>query len=147
MALAASLAAPLVFAALPATAEFKAGEYTISFYAGPSHTFTNSHCLSFTRTGDIVGFRDSGTWLALTYSGWGGDYVVDNNHLRFYSTYSRGAGVINGYVKISTTAGGFDSWEAGAPPPTPINEGEITLTAGCADSLKMRRKTTGDPTR
>jgi hypothetical protein len=63
--------------AASALASFRAGEYTVTFYIGPSHTAGATQCIAFTRTGGVAGFPDSGTMVSPTFSGWGGNYVYD----------------------------------------------------------------------
>jgi len=143
---AALLAAPLLLAAAPALAKFTAGQYTVTFYSGPSHGDTGSQCLVFTKTGGVVGFPNSGTWDSTTFAGWGGNYVFDTGYLRIYSTFNNGANAINGYVRLSKMAGGFDDWVVSAPPIAGSNDGEITLSPGCGDVKRFTRHS-GDPTK
>jgi hypothetical protein len=110
------------------------GDYTLIFYSGPSHQKSASYCITFTNTGTIDSFPDSGTWEQSGDSGWGGNFVVDGNVLRWYGTYSNGTGATNFYNKIKNDIpgkGGFDEWNVSAPPITAVVDGITRLKAGC----------------
>jgi hypothetical protein len=145
-ALLASAALTLVAIAAPASAAgFRPGKYTVTFFSGPSHTDTGSQCLQFKHTGAVVGFANSGTWTSPTFAGWGGNYVTDTGFLRVYGTFNSGAGVTNLYFRLALGSGGFDDWVSSAPPITASNDGEVTITAGCANALTISHS--ASPTR
>jgi len=133
----AALSLPFVVAAAPAFAF--SGTYSVTFYNGPSHSVGSTQCIDFTSTGGVLGFTDSGTWDSSTFSGWGGNYVVDGKELRWYGTYDSGADVTNFYNKYKRKtgpgAGGFDEWTVSAPPITAVGDGITTMTSGCTASV------------
>ena len=128
------IALPLVAVASPASASFS-GTYSVTFFGGPTHVEGSTQCLTFTQTSDVLGFPDSGTWDSSTFGDWGGSYIVDGKDLRIFGTYAGGTGVTNLHIKIKSGSprgkGGFDEWDVGDPP-TPVDDGIFTLTAGCA---------------
>ena len=131
--------------ALPASAGFS-GEYTIVFYSGPTHERTGSECVTFTNTGNILGFPDSGTWNSSTVGDWAGNFIADGNVLRWYGTYSHGTGATNAYNKIINDvpgSGGFDEWNVSPAPITAVNDGTQRLKRGCRSH---QPKHFGDPT-
>lgn len=137
----------LAFAAAPASASKLSGEYTITFFNGPSHTETSAQCIDFAPVGKIDDFTNSGTWTAPSFSGWGGNFVVDKSVLRAYSTYNDGADVIDFYVLMAKGTGGYDDWAVGTSLPLGVNnDGIVTLAAGCSDALKSRAQMGSDPT-
>jgi hypothetical protein len=107
------------------------GAYTLTYLSGPSHTASATQCVVFTNNSGIVGFKNSGTWVASTFAGFGGNFVVDGKDLRFYGTYSGGAGVVAHHAAKSGSGykGGFDDFAVSGP--TANNDGNITLTKGC----------------
>jgi hypothetical protein len=133
-----ALALPALLAAAPAAASFS-GTYTVTFYIGPSHTKMNSQCVTFTNTGNVAGFPDSGTFASSTFADWGGNFVVDGRDLRWYSTFDDGSGrwkgVVNAHSRIKNdvpaTRGGFDEWDDSEPPINPESDGITKLVAGC----------------
>lgn len=132
---------PLI-SALPSAAGLS-GDYTVTFYDGPSHQKTNSLCITFTNTGDILGFPDSGTWAVSNDSGIGGNFVVDGKRLRWYGTGENGSEVLNFYNTIRNDVpgrGGFDDWQEGAPPITPFGDGTTKMSAGCGNRSGQSRK-------
>jgi hypothetical protein len=121
---------PLI-AAVPAVAGLS-GNYTVTFYDGPGHEKNSSICVTFTNTGNILGFPDSGTWVEYEDSGVGGNFVVDGNKLRWYGT--AGSEVLNFYNTIKDDVpgtGGYDAWAESAPPITPYGDGITKMKAGC----------------
>jgi hypothetical protein len=130
-------AAMITFLALAnfggASAKTFHGNYTVSYFTGPNHNETGSDCLIFTQTGNVLGFADSGTWRSSTQS-LGGNFVVDQGSLRFYGTYNNGLDTINHYAPVPDkgSSGQFDSWFSGIAPLTPIQDGTIVMSHGCA---------------
>jgi hypothetical protein len=110
------------------------GNYTVSYFAGPTHSETGSLCAVFTATGTIDGFVNSGTWRSPTVSGMGGNYVLDGTILRFYGTYNNGLDTLNHYATVTDKGGqgGYDQWFSGIAPLTPIHDGTIVIVKGCA---------------
>ncbi|HLY06333.1 MAG TPA: hypothetical protein VKR31_11355 [Rhizomicrobium sp.] len=142
----AALGAAALISAAPASAGFS-GEYTIVVFSGPTHEKTASYCLTFTNTGNIQDFPDSGTWQAQGDPYWGGNFVVDGNVLRWYGTTSNATEVMNFYNTIKDDVpgrGGFDDWFVSAPPITAIDDGTQRLRPGCRSHLPRHF---GDPTR
>ena len=133
--------------AVPGAVTFKPGSYSLSYLSGPSHTLTATQCLVFT-AGSIGGFPHSGTWVATTFAGFAGNWIQDGKDLRFYGTFGGGGGVIAHHVNVTKKTpykGGFDDFPPSAPP-TYSNDGQVTLTPGCA--LAVRGGSGGaDPTR
>ena len=123
-----------LLSAAPAGANFS-GSYTAKFYLGPSHTYSNSECITFTNDGSILGFPDSGTWSSSTYvNGWGGNFVVDGNDLRWYGTYDNNSGTTSAHGKLKNGIpgkGGLDDFIPSTPPITPNGSGIYKMTAGC----------------
>ena len=119
----------------PASARpFRAGEYTVTLYSGPTQTKVGEACLRFVRTGGTL-FRDSGTWSSIDQEAdWSGNYSVSDNLLRVYGTYSDGSGgitVINFFLDQRNGEGGFDQWTASVAPIQPIADGRVALFIGC----------------
>ena len=86
---AALLASPLALAtATPALAALDvSGTWNITFQLDPTLGVGATQCLSFTKTGGVLGLPSSGTWTSPSFSGWGGQYVVSKgNRLRFIGT-------------------------------------------------------------
>jgi hypothetical protein len=132
--------------AMPVSAGLS-GDYTLAFYSFPTHEKTATQCVTFTNTGGILGFPDSGTWDSSTVADWGGNFVVDGKMLRWYGTAEGGAEVTNFYNKIKNDVpgkGGFDDWYPSAPPITANNDGITTMRPGCR---AHQPKHFGDPTR
>jgi hypothetical protein len=142
----AALGAVAQISALPASAGFS-GDYTIIFYSGPAHHKTGKECVTFTNTGNIVGFPDSGTWTSSTLSGWGGNFVVDGKILRWYGTFQEATAATSTYNRIENDIpgrGGFDEWNVSTPPITAVNDGTTSLRPGC----KVHQvRHSGSPTR
>ncbi|HLY06334.1 MAG TPA: hypothetical protein VKR31_11360 [Rhizomicrobium sp.] len=129
----AALGALALISAAPALAGFS-GEYTMVFYSGPTHEKTGTECVTFTNTGNILGFPDSGTWTSSTLSGWGGNFVVDGKTLRWYGTLQEATAATNAYNKIKNDVpgmGGFDEWNVSNSPITAVNDGTQRLRPGC----------------
>jgi hypothetical protein len=123
-----------VVAASQAQARVFHGNYTVSYFAGPTHNETGSICLVFTPTGNIAGFADSGTWRSPDVPGMGGNYILDGTTLRFYGTYNNGLDTINHYATVTDKSGqgGYDRWFSGIAPLTPIDDGTLVIGKGCA---------------
>ena len=128
------IALPLVAVASPASASFS-GTYSLTFFLGAAHQQGSTQCVTFTHTGGVLDFSNSGTWNSSTFGDWGGSYVVDKKDLRIYGTYGAGTGVTNFHIKFKSGSpqgsGGFDEWDVGDPP-SPVGDGIFTLAAGCA---------------
>jgi hypothetical protein len=132
------LSLPVILASAPATALFS-GTYTVTFYIGPSHTQENSQCVTFTNTGGIAGFPDSGTFDSSTYADWGGNFVVDGKDLRWYGIFDDGSGEWKGVTDahnriksgVPAIRGGFDEWDVSPPPINAESDGITKLIAGC----------------
>ena len=134
-----AVALPLL-AAAPAVGNFS-GTYTAKFYLGPSNVYTNSECITFTSTGSIAGFPDSGTWDSSTYTnGWGGNFVVDGRDLRWYGTYNSNAGTTSAHNKIKNGVpagkGGIDDFIPTVPPVTANDSGILKMVAGCSAPVR-----------
>ncbi len=144
-------AAPLLLSAVPASAGKFHGQYMLTYFGGPTHVETAQQCLDFTNTGNVLGFADSGTWDSPTFSGWGGNFVMDHGTLRFYGTFNSGASVTNHYATkdkgMKTMSGGFDDWAASAPPIEPVNDGTISLVKGCTKNAHPPIRQSASPTR
>src|SRR3569832_60648 len=114
----------------PATAGFKAGQYTQTLFSGPDHQALDPTCITFIRTGGIGDFRSSGTWKVSDTSG--GNYVADGNDLHWYGIRTDTSIVMNFYANARTGDGGFDLWfHDTSLPLTPADDGALTLTPGC----------------
>lgn len=125
-------AAATLLAAAPASSNFS-GTYSVTFFLGKKHQQGTTQCLIFTPSNAVDGFpRNSGTWDSSTFSTIHGIYVQDGKYLRFYGTYKfqHGIAVLNGYVDLKTNEGGDDEWSVSRPP-TPFDDGIITMTPGC----------------
>jgi hypothetical protein len=122
------------------------GDYTVTYLSGPTHTATATQCLVFTNTSGILGFTNSGTWVASTFSGFGGNFVVDGKDLRFYGTFGGGAGVVAHHATKAGSGykGGFDDFAVSGP--TASNDGNITLKPGCT-AVATARSAHASPTR
>src|SRR5215467_9434568 len=108
----------------PANAGFKAGKYTQTLYSGPDHQALNPTCITFIRTGGIVGFKSSGTWKVSDTIG--GNYVDDGNDLHWYGIRTDSSIVMNFYASPNTGKGGFDLWiHDTSLPLTPADSGAL----------------------
>lgn len=120
----------LIAFSTPATAGFKAGQYTMQLFSGPDHQALNPTCITFTKTGDIVGFKSSGTWAVGDITG--GNYVADGNDLRWYGIRTGTSIVLNFHANPKTGKGGFDLWVYSSDLPLSAgDDGTLTLTPGC----------------
>jgi hypothetical protein len=77
-------AAAAAVLATPAFSQGLGGNWRITFYLEPGHSLGSTQCLSFTRTGTIVGEPQSGTWFSPTFAGWRGQWIKEGDHFRFY---------------------------------------------------------------
>jgi hypothetical protein len=146
---AALLSLPFAAAAATAFASGFSGTYTISYLSGPSHTLTAQQCLTFTQTSNVLGFPNSGTWNSSTFSGWGGNFIVDGTDMRFYGTFGGGTGVTNHYASLKNgvlNGKGFDDWAVSAPPITASNDGKIKFKLGCSLARSETLSGSGSPT-
>jgi hypothetical protein len=134
------LALPVALLSTGVVAKTLKGPYTISYLSGPSHTLSATQCLVFTNTGGIIGFPNSGTWVATTFSGFGGNFVVDGSDIRFYGTFGGGTGIIAHHGKGGKLIkGGFDDFTGTSGGATAANDGAITMTKGCDDARVLPR--------
>jgi hypothetical protein len=116
--------------ATPATAGFKAGRYTLTLFSGPTHQQQSPSCVKFTKTGNVVGFKSSGTWSA--GSTLGGNYVADGNDLRWYGISTSAPLVFNFHANAKSGQGGYDLWVYNSSLPLDGgDDGTLTLTPGC----------------
>jgi hypothetical protein len=140
------LALPVAALSTAVAAKTLKGAYTVSYLSGPSHTLTGTQCLVFTPTGGIVGFPNSGTWVATTFSGFGGNFVVDGSDVRFYGTFGGGTGIIAHHGKGGKViAGGFDDFSGTSGGATAANDGNMTLVKGC-DGARVPPRSGVSPT-
>ncbi|HEX3430723.1 MAG TPA: hypothetical protein VHT03_07535 [Rhizomicrobium sp.] len=115
------------------TAAGLSGDYAITFLSGPQRQNIMGGCVTFTNTGGILGFPDSGTWVLNIYPDWSGNFVVDRTRLRWYGTYNGGTVMTNLYNRIENDVpgnGGFDQWQASTPP-TALYDGITKMRPGC----------------
>jgi hypothetical protein len=119
----------LVWVAAPAGAKALRGRFTVHYFSGPTHAETSTMCVSFSQTGDIAGFPDSGTWKVKKFGS--GNFVVDGNVIRFYGTYDKGLKEINHQLDATSMTGSYDVWNVSAFPVTAIDDGTIQVQAGC----------------
>jgi hypothetical protein len=133
------LALPLAALSTGVAARTLKGSYTVSYFSGPSHSLSGTQCLVFTPTGGIVGFPNSGTWVATTFSGFGGNFVVDGADVRFYGTFGGGTGIVAHHGKGKVVSGGFDDFSGTSGGATAANDGNMTLVKGCGDARVQPR--------
>ena len=112
---------------------FQPGLYTLTYFSGPHHINVSTNCITFVKTGGIVGFKNSGTWTSNSDAV--GNWIVDKGQLRWYGTSEGGAAAANFYDSVSELTGGFDIWFVGEPPQASA-DGINTLTQGCVKSLR-----------
>jgi hypothetical protein len=129
------LAAPPCMASTEVSGKgnFQPGVYTLTYFSGPHHIKSNTNCITFVKTGNIAGFKNSGTWTSNADAV--GNWIVDKGQLRWYGTSEGGAAAANFYDSVSELTGGFDIWFVGDPPQASA-DGINTLTQGCVKSLR-----------
>jgi len=114
------------------------GSYSVAIYDGPGHGYEGTVCVTFTQTGNIYGFSDSGTWTTNTLFG-PGVYVHDGKQLRWYGVY----GIPTAYIgwtffnKTTKTGsvlpGGYEGWkfDSSTGAITTYYNGTTKVTPGC----------------
>jgi hypothetical protein len=115
--------------ATPAAAGFKPGQYTLTLFSGPDHQALSPSCVTFVKTGGVVGFKSSGTWsVGDTIAG---NYVADGKDLRWYGVRTGTQIALNFHTDVKSGNGGFDLWLFSDAPITAGDDGTLTLTKGC----------------
>jgi len=114
----------------PAMAKFKPGKYTQTLFSGPDHQALDPSCVTFKKTGGIVGFTSSGTWSVGDTIG--GNWVADGNELRWYGIRTGTSIVLDFHANTKSGTGGFDLWMHDTSLPLSAgDDGTLTLTPGC----------------
>ena len=124
------------------------GAYTLSYLSGNTHTLTATQCVIFTPVAKkVLSFSNAGTWVAATYPGFGGTFIRDGTDLRFYGTWNGGTNVISHHATVVAAGikGGFADFLTATS--TAVNDGRITLTAGCTATGRPASHSGTDPTR
>jgi hypothetical protein len=65
------------------------GNYSVQFYSEPNHNLTATQCIVFSKGPSIVGESNSGKWFSTTFSGWGGEWLQEGEHIQWYG-FTRG---------------------------------------------------------
>ena len=131
---------------------FPSGEYLITYY-NTSGSETAEQCLY--STSDPPFGTDSGYWYATSFSGFGGNWIVEGKDLRFYGGYgySSSAGTYSGYVTqqgkiakkgVKTKGYGFDDFSDTL---YASNDGTYTLESDASCDDHVVRHHGVDPTR
>jgi hypothetical protein len=108
---------------------FRPGQYTVTLFSGPDHQALNPFCVTFVKTGGVVGFRSSGTWSVGDLIA--GNYVADGKDLRWYGVRTGTQIALNFHTDLKSGKGGFDLWLFSDSPITADDDGTLTLTGGC----------------
>ena len=133
------LAVPLLLSLTSTSEAGIAGRYTVIFFVGAGHVQAATRCFKLTRTNTILDYTYSGTWAALDYPGWGGNWVVDHGTLRLYGTANSATEATDQYGLVSgktITGQGFDDWIVSDTPISIYNDGVFKMTKGCSTAAQ-----------
>jgi hypothetical protein len=144
------LVGAMLFGAAPVmAAPDVVGSWKVSFFAEPNHSGGSTHCMTFKKTGGILGEPNSGTWQAVTSPGWKGEWIQEGDYVRWYGIQASGISshAHSGLLVSSTImTGEFDTFTSAAKT---SNSGTWSATKvnQCTSSSSANAATGSDVTR
>lgn len=144
----AASAAPAFAQELAGAAVNSVGHWRVTFFLEPNHSTGATQCISFTKTGTILGEPRSGRWTSPTFAGWTGQWIQEGDHFRFYGvTSSLGTAEFGAMINSNSFSGEFAHFSKTNGATSSAGSFQATRVSTCGTSLAAPAGGSTDPGR